>query len=116
MEKILRDIALSWIFSLIIGWILWPPGAVYWSYLAKFVGQPSTLLVVGILATGFGFVFVYLTTVQIRPFVAGTVLGYLSGMIAIGTFITPDSPVHLVLYGGLLLAIGSGGFLTKYLR
>lgn len=68
------------------------------------------------LATGFGFVFVYLTTVQIRPFVVGTVLGYLRGMIAIGTFLTPDSPVHLVLYGGLLLAIGSGGFLGNYLR
>ena len=111
MPEMRRDFVFSWIFSLIIGWYLWPPGAVYWSYLAEYVGQPVTLLVVGILASGFGFVFEYLTTVQIRPFVAGTVLAYLSGIIAIDTFLTPDSPVHLILYGGLVPAVCTGRFL-----
>ena len=116
MGKDLREIALSWIFVLLVGWILWPPRAVYWQSLAKYVGDPLTLLTVGILALGSGFAFVHLTTVQARPLVAGAGLAYLSGMVVIETVLAPDSPVHLILYGGLLLCLVSGGFLRRYLR
>lgn len=116
MPKMLREIGLSWVFCILIGWTIWPPGAVYWPFLAKYIGQAFTLLVVGFLATGFGFAFVYLTDVQLRHFLAGAAIAYLSGMIAIETILLPDSPVHLILYGGLLLAIGTGGFLGNYLR
>ena len=116
MQKTLREAALSWVFVLLGGWVLWPPRAVYWQTLAEYVGDPLTLLVVGILAVGFGFIFVHVTTVQMRPFVAGSVLSYLTGMLAIKAVLAPDSPVHLILYGGLLLCIDSGGFLRGYLR
>lgn len=116
MQKTLRDVALSWIFVLLAGWTLWPPRAVYWQSLAKYVGDPLTLLIVGILAIGFGFAFERLTAFQAMAFIIGAGLAYLSGMIAIETVLAPDSPVHLILYGGLLLGIGGGGLLGNYLR
>ena len=114
MQKTLRDGALSWGFVLLGGLVLWPPRAVYWEFLAKYMGDPLTFLVVGILAIGFGFAFVHLTTVQRGPFVAGGVLAYLSGMVAIERVLAPDSPVHLILYGGLFFCIVAGGFLRSY--
>ena len=114
MQKSLRDTALSVVFGILIGWILWPPRTVYWQSLADYVGEPITLLVVGILAVGFGFVFVYLTSVSIRPFIAGAVIAYVVGMSAIELVLTPASPVHLILDAGLLLCILVGGVIGIY--
>lgn len=114
MQRPLWDTALSFGFVILGGWILWPPRAVYWQLLADYVGEPITLLVVGILAVGFGFVFVSLTSVSVRPFVGGAVIAYIVGMGAIELVLMPDSPVHLILYAGLLLCFLAGAFLGIY--
>ncbi|MGM0372649.1 MAG: hypothetical protein ACQEQJ_09145 [Halobacteriota archaeon] len=115
MHRTFREAALGWAFVLLAGWALWPPRAVYWSALAEVAGAPLTLLLVGALAVGLGFAVGFLRGVAVRPFVAGALLAYGSGMLAIEVVVRPESPVHLLLYGALLGCLVGGAVLGSHI-
>ncbi|UWG46772.1 hypothetical protein HSRCO_0476 [Halanaeroarchaeum sp. HSR-CO] len=115
MHRTLRETGFGWAFVLLAGWVLWPPRAVYWSALAEIVGAPLTLVLVGALAVGLGFAVGVLRGVAIRPFVAGALLAYGSGMLAIEVVVRPESPVHLLLYGALLGCLVGGAVLGSHI-
>ena len=114
MQESVRDTARSFVFVILAGWMLWPPRAVYWQPLSDYVGEPITVLCIGMLAIGFGVIFGYLASVSARSFIVGAVIAYLTGMGAIELVLSPDSPVHLLLYAGLVLCFLGGGFLRMH--
>lgn len=97
-----RAVLASWLFVGVAGLALWPPGAVYWEALAAVVGDAVTLAVVGGMAGALGALFVRQTGVGLRAFGPGAGLAYGSWLAGIELTMRPDSPVHLVWYGGLL--------------
>ncbi len=103
-----REIFRSAAFTLAAGAILWPPvpELLYWS-IFEGVGDAVILLVLGAsVAVGGGFG--ALTTISPRSFVVGGALAYLIGMGGIEALLTPESPVHLFLYGVVLVGLGAG--------
>lgn len=104
----LREIIASGAFALIAGAILWPPTSefVYWTVFDS-IGDAVILLVV-VASIVAGFVFGALSAVSPRSFAVGGTLAYLSGMGAIEVVLTPDSPVHFLLYGSILIGMGGG--------
>ena len=103
-----RDILRSAVFALVAGAILWPPASelVYWTAVAA-LGDAVILLVLGA-SVAVGFVFGVLTTVSPRSFAVGGTLTYLIGMSAFEITLTPDSPVHFLLYGVILIGMCIG--------
>lgn len=93
------------------GWILWPPGAVYWEGLAAVIGDGPTLVLVGSLALGLGGAVRWVTHATYPTFFAGAVGAYLTGMAVIERTFVPDSPVHRLWYLGLLACFLGGGLL-----
>lgn len=96
-----RDPILSALFATFAGATLWPLGAVYWSPL----GGALSLAVVATLAFALGAAFARVTGVRPGAFAAGGVAAYAVGMVAVEATIGPDSPVHLLLYAGLLVCL-----------
>lgn len=98
----------SAVFTLVAGVILWPPVSElqYWSIFDRF-GDAVILLVLAVsVAVGVGFG--ALTKVSPRSFAVGGMLAYLLGMGGIETVLAPDSPVHFLLYGIILLGMAAG--------
>lgn len=92
--------------------LLWPPRSVYWESFEGVIGRGPTLGVVALVAILVGGVLQRLTTVGRRAFVLGSIIGFCTLAIAIGLVIDPDSPVHLVLYGGLTISLVLGGLIA----
>jgi len=101
-----RTVAVSAAFAAVAGLALWPPGAVYWTAVAAAVGEAATLALVVVAALALGGAFGALTGVDVRAFAAGAALAYLLGMAAVAR--SPDSPVHLFLYGGIAVCLVAG--------
>jgi len=102
-----RAITASVVFTVVAGFALWPPRAVYWTAVAAAVGETATLALVVALAVALGAAFESVTGVGVRAFAVGAALAYLLGMATVALALSPDSPAHLVLYGaidGCLLA------------
>jgi hypothetical protein len=114
-ERALETV-LSGAVALGVALALWPPGRVYWTALADRVGDAPTLVLVSVLAFGLGTWFVRTSGVSLEHVLAGTVLGYAVGMVAIAVVIEPDSPAHLALYAGLFGAVLAGGGLWTAVR
>ena len=93
------------------GYLLWPPGQVYWTAVSNVIGGPLSLLVVAGLAVAFGVLLGRTTPIRPGAFVAGGLLAYLLGMLLIESTTTPDSPVHRYWYGFLLVCaiVGHAG-------
>lgn len=93
-----------------LGVALWPPGNVYWTRIAAVLGESLTLALVALLAAGGGAVAAVRFAVPISELVAGGVIAYAVGTVLLEAVITADSPVHFLLYGGLLLCfcLGAG--------
>lgn len=103
-RAILRDTA----FALVAGVVLWPPVSelLYWSVFES-IGDAVVLLVLAAsVAVGAGFCAV--TTVSPRSFAVGGTTAYLVGMGLIQGVLTPDSPVHFLLYGVILVGMETG--------
>jgi hypothetical protein len=98
-----REILYSAAFALAAGAILWPPTPelVYWGTF-DVIGDTVILLVLGA-SVAVGFVFGALTAVSPRSFAVGGTVAYLIGMATIEVALTPDSPVHFLLYGAILI-------------
>ncbi|WP_415379702.1 hypothetical protein [Halosimplex sp. TS25] len=103
-----RAVAGSGVFAAVAGLALWPPGAVYWTVLAERIGEVPTLVVVAAAAIALGGAFVTITDVRPREFAVGSAVAYALGMAAVAVVIAPDSPVHLGLYGGIVLCLLAG--------
>mgnify|MGYP006277896849 CR=1 FL=1 len=114
MPHLHRDVAGSAAFALLTGAVLWPPGAVYWTRLAALVGDGPTIGVVLLVAVAFGAGFAHVTAVGVWRFLLGGVVAYAVGMAAVAAVSTPDSPVHLVWYGGLLGCLVAGVALRRH--
>ncbi|MFB6103430.1 MAG: hypothetical protein ABEJ73_12820 [Haloplanus sp.] len=109
----MRDTVAGAAFVFLAGLALWPPRAVYWTAVAAVLGDPLTLALVGLLAAGLGAAFVRVTGASLRAFAGGGVAAYAVGMLVIEALIMPDSPVHLVWYGGLLGCFVGGATLHR---
>jgi hypothetical protein len=107
-----RDILSSAAFVLVAGAILWPPAPelLYWNLFAA-IGDCVLLLVFGA-SVAVGSVFGAVTTVSLRSFVVGGTLAYLGGMAGLEVALTPESPVHFLLYGVILLGMCIGVVVT----
>jgi len=111
MPSTLRSVAVSAAFVFLVGAVLWPPRAVYWTRLAAVVGDGVTLAVVGLLALALGAAFARTTAVDARAVAAGGVVAYVVGMVLIEATLTPDSPVHFVWYAALGACLVGGAAL-----
>ncbi|QLH76355.1 hypothetical protein HZS55_03120 [Halosimplex rubrum] len=103
-----REVAVSAVFAVVTGIVLWPPGAVYWTAVAAAVGEAATLALVVVAALALGAAFGALTGVRVREFAAGGAVAYAVGMAAVAVAVSPDSPAHLVLYGALAVCLVVG--------
>lgn len=102
MARMEVDILTSALFGLLAGVLLWPPRYVYWTHAAVVIGEAAVLAVVAGLALAVGLSVRRTTHVSPGRFAVGGALAYLVGMALIEATLSPDSPVHLGLYGGLL--------------
>jgi hypothetical protein len=107
-----RAVVASALAALVVGAVLWPPGAVYWTALAAVVGTGPTLAVVALLAAVAGAGVGRATGVSGGDLVRGVLLAYLVGMTAVEVTVAPDGPVHLVGYGALAACLAAGGALA----
>jgi hypothetical protein len=103
-----REVLYSVVFALVAGTILWPPASelVYWDVFDA-IGDAVILVVLGT-SVAVGFVFAVFTTVSPQSFAVGGTLAYLIGMGAIEVALTPESPVHFLLYGIILIGMCVG--------
>ncbi|WP_254763845.1 hypothetical protein [Natrinema marinum] len=105
-------VAASAVLAFVAGFALWPPRHVYWSRVANALGEPLTLALVVVLAVIVGSGAVALLEVRFAEFAAGGLIAYVAGMALIAIVIEPISPVHLVLYGGLLACFVLGAAIS----
>ena len=103
-----REVLYSVVFALVAGAILWPPASelLYWDIFDA-IGDAVILVILGT-SVAVGFVFAALTTVSPQSFAVGGTLAYLIGMGAIEAVLTPESPVHFLLYGSILIGMCAG--------
>lgn len=108
-EGVVAEVVTTTAVVLVVGYLLWPPGYVYWDGLVDRLGAVATLAVVAGLAAGVGAWFARTSAIALRHLLAGGVVAYVAGMAAIEAVIAPASPVHLVWYAVLLVALLGGG-------
>jgi hypothetical protein len=108
-----RSVAASAAFVALAGLALWPPRAVYWTRLARVVGDGVTLATVCLLALALGAAFARIAGVDVRAVAVGGVVAYALGMVAIEVALTPGSPVHLVWYAALVGCLVGGAALLR---
>lgn len=103
-RAILRDV----VFAVVAGVVLWPPvpELLYWSIFEPIGDAVILLVLVASVAVGVGFG--ASTSVTPQSFAVGGTLGYLGGMGGIEALLTPDSPVHFLLYGVILIGMETG--------
>jgi hypothetical protein len=103
-----REIAASALFALVAGAAVWPPveGLLYWTALGA-LGD-AVLVPVGLLAALLGAGFARTIPVAPRSFALGATGAYLVGMGVVEWWLGPDSPVHLLLYGVVLIGLAVG--------
>lgn len=98
----------SAVFVVVAGGVVWPPGGVYWAPVAEMLGDTATAVLVGSLAAALGIAFASLTFIRLESFIVGGVAGYLVAMASIEYTMAPESSVHYIWYGGLLVAATTG--------
>lgn len=112
MERTLRNVVVTALLAYAAGYILWPPGRVYWTTVADVIGEPVTIAVVLLLAGATGGVSATLSGADPIHIAIGGSVAYTVGMVLVETITTPDSPVHFVLYGTLLVCWVVGAAVT----
>ncbi|WP_132057904.1 hypothetical protein [Halorussus amylolyticus] len=108
MSRDVPEILLSGILAFVVGYLIWPPRRVYWTAVSDVVGVPVTLLLVAGVCVGVGVVVCLFASISPRNFAGGGLVAYLVGMVLIESILVPDSPVHLLLYGGVLVCLVVG--------
>lgn len=95
----------------VAGLALWPPRSVYWDRVAAIFGVVITIAIVLACAAVLGAAIVWGIEIRIRVFALGAGLAYVGWMVLIETTMTPESPVHFLWYGLMLLCFVAGGIL-----
>ncbi|MEF8838467.1 MAG: hypothetical protein V5A24_01925 [Haloarculaceae archaeon] len=111
-----RQILGSFLASLVAGYLLWPPGHVYWTAVLETVGDTPTVGLILLLAILVGAAIVGFGPVSPRNFGVGAGLAYATGMALVEVVHGPDSPVHFLLYAGFLSCAVFGGIAATTLR
>jgi len=113
MDRRLPELALSVVTVMLVLLVLWPPTDVFprwWTVLPETLQGDLPLLA---LLLGFGTIAgsVLTAIVGIRPqyLLAGGMLAYVGSLVVIEVRLTPESPVHWVLYGVIFVGILCGG-------
>lgn len=101
----LAEVVASALAFLLAGYALWPPGDVYWTSVAARIGDAATMAVVLALAAGVGAGVGTVSDVDFEHLAVGGGIAYAVGMAVVEIATSPDSPVHLILYGGLLVCM-----------
>lgn len=78
------------------------------------IAETETIALVIILSIVFGGAIVTVENTKLPNFIGGGVVAYVAGMIAIENVYQPSSPVHLVLYGVMLLCFITGAALALF--
>ncbi len=99
------EVVVSTIGLFVIGYLLWPPGRVYWLALADVIGVTLTMTLLFATATVVGALVTTLVDVSLGVLAFSGAVAYLVGMWLIEITISPISPVHLLLYAGLLCCL-----------
>jgi hypothetical protein len=107
-------VAGSALFVFIAGFVLWPPGGVYWTALAAVVVDGPTLALVALLAAVAGGAFVGATGISGSALARGALLAYVAGMTAVEVATAPESPAHLVGYAAIAVCLAGGGALAAW--
>lgn len=102
------EIAVGGLLAAVGGALIWPPRYVYWTAVADVVGAPVTLLLVAGICVGLGAAVGLFAPISPRNFAGGGLVAYLVGMVLIESILAPESPVHLMLYGGVLVCLVVG--------
>ncbi len=89
----------------VIGYLLWPPGRVYWFLLADVIGFTLTMMLLFSTATVIGAIVTSLADISLGLLAFSGAVAYLVGMWLIERTIAPSSPVYLLLYAGLLCCL-----------
>ncbi|WP_135303530.1 hypothetical protein [Haloarcula amylovorans] len=113
MENRITEAVAGGAFAFLAGALLWPPRAVYWTALSDRVGTAPTLALVALLAVAAGAAFSRTIGIPTTSLAAGGPLAYLVGMALVERAMTPDSPVHFLLYGALLCCLLVGSALAS---
>lgn len=102
------DVLASALFSFVAGAVVLPPmeELLYWRVLVDTGDQVLLLVFVASVLLGTGFTVV--TDVRLPAFALGGVIAYLVGMAIIEILAAPESPVYLLLYGGVLVGFCVG--------
>jgi hypothetical protein len=69
-----------------------------------------------VLAVLLGAAFARTTAVALPWVAAGGAVAYVAGMVVVDVAFQPESPVHYVLYAGLLVALVAGAALSTWWR
>ncbi|WP_135822140.1 hypothetical protein [Halostella litorea] len=116
MERTGNEVVTAVLVALAAGYVLWPPGHVYWTEVADAVGEPATLAAVALLAGAVGGAVAASTGAAPASLALGGGIAYVVGMALIETLVTPDSPVHFVLYAALLVCWLAGAAVATRIR
>ncbi len=108
LEHPLTEATVSAVFVFVAGYVVWPPTTFHWEFLEGVVGGAVLLALLAVLCVVLGAAFAVVTGVRLSTFVAGGIAAYLVGMWGISRIMTPDSPVHFVLYGVFLVLFVAG--------
>lgn len=109
-----RAVAASALLAFLVGGVLWPPGAVYWTALAAVIGDGPTLALVALLSALAGAAAVRVGGLDPASLALGGALAYVLGMALVGVVVATDSPAHLLLYGALLVCFLGGAAGARY--
>jgi hypothetical protein len=101
------EISVSTVVSFVVGYLLWPPGAVYWAALVPFLG-PATVGIVFLAAAVVGAVVAWSRSYRLSSITYGGLLAYVFGMLGIELAVPSDSPVHFPFYAALLVCFVLG--------
>ncbi|RXK51424.1 hypothetical protein [Halorientalis pallida] len=107
----LRELAVSGAFALLAGVAVWPPveALLYWRWLPGAAAAGDLIVLpVAVLSVSLGVGFAAATGIGPRRFLPGGMAAYLTGMALIEAALAPESPVHLVLYAAVLVALTAG--------
>ena len=108
MARPLSRVLATSLLAFAVGYVLWPPRRVYWQSVAAIVGDATVLALVALLATAVGMGAAIVLEYSIREFIVGSLVAYAVGMGLVEAVFETDSPVHVLLYGGLVLCYGLG--------
>lgn len=113
----IKEIAVSGVFAFVAGFFVWPPRYNYWASLYDAFGISSDYVLLAVMllfSILLGAGFERITDVRLLNFVVGGLIAYLIGMWWIEREMEPISPVHLILYGVVLVGFVAGVAVSDY--